>query len=124
MPNIEARGLRSYQNDDLRVLFARIWQLLEGASYAEETVVSFVESVVLDQKQEHQPFLRIWTTSEVDRTDIVRRLEPLDMGIELPPLLDRYIPSKSEQEAARANLHTLRPVAGTDKQVDYTPGNH
>lgn len=121
MPNIEIHGLRPEIHDIKKAneLQRKIWSLLEDAKYFDDAVVSYGNIQVTSAGGDTQPYLRIWTTDESDRNDIVRRLEPLDIGIELPPLLDRYIPSKTEQEVARAKLLSLQPVAGTDKNFDY-----
>lgn|GEM_PF-1903633 len=120
MPNIEIHGFHLESH-----LQRKIWELLEGAPYLDKVVVSYSDTHVVDAKGVSQPFLRIWATERPQRNDIVRRLEPLDIDIELPPLLDTFVPRISVQEAARAKLLRLRPVAGTDKEFDYPqPGAH
>jgi hypothetical protein len=96
MPNIEGLGFNGHQNDDLRVKFGRIRDRLKGAAYFDEVVISFDETPVLNMKGEpEKEFLRVWATSQDEVDDIVRRLDPLDIDIEVAPLLAKWLPRRS-----------------------------
>jgi hypothetical protein len=71
----------------------QIWAAIRSAPYYDDTRISYGSMHVAGQS--NAPYLRIWTTSKRERDDIVRRLAPLDIRIELPPLLDRVIKPRS-----------------------------
>jgi hypothetical protein len=135
LPNIEVYGYHVPEKDRTynpkgAQLVADIWKALADAPYRNEVVITAIDSGSRndpggEEMPEAQHFVRVWATNEREVGDIIRRLEPLDIDIEVPPLLTYFIPKKSVQEAARAKLQTLQPIAGTDPDFKYPkPGAH
>src|SRR3989338_7012728 len=116
MPNLEFHGFDTISP----TLRAKINDLFKDAEYYKEIVLSYQGSyVVYLHDYQKAPFIRIWATKEKEVDDIVRRLDPLDINIQLPPLLDRVILRKSERAKLLEKLKQMRPVAGTDPAFDY-----
>ncbi len=134
MPNIELHGFlqgneKTKLLDDLVQFATRLDEMeklikaaLAGASYYDQVVLESYVSGSDDLKENPAPYLRIWATKQDELDDIVKRLDPLDIDIELPPLLTAFIYRKSTREKAQELLKGLRPVAGTDSDFDYEKG--
>lgn len=119
MPNLELHGFDTISP----VLRAKIRGLFEDAPYYKEIVLSYQGSYVVNlHDYQKAPFIRVWATSQKEVDDIVRRLDPLDIDIELPPLLDKFILRRSERAKLIEKLKQMRPVAGTDPDFDYEKG--
>ena len=104
MPNIEVYGYRLPTKDGTcnpagAQIVKQIWDALEDADYRGEVVVTAIDSGSCNDPKEGMPekqhFVRVWATSQKEVDDIVGRLDPLDIDIELPPLLDKFIERKS-----------------------------
>lgn len=91
MPNIEAYGLNAAEMQRLR---ARIEALFVDAPYHKELITTwFPGSLPIDSDDNPQPYLRIQMTYDIDmRDDILRRLNPLCMDIEVASFLQKFIP--------------------------------
>lgn len=95
MPTIELHGFYSHigTSSEGRKLQHRIKELLEGASYADEVVITSMLNVVRDTFDNQRPFLRIWVTRSdgPELFDKIRaRLAPLDVDMEFATL-DRFV---------------------------------
>ena len=116
MPNLEFHGFDTIAP----LLRAKIRGLFEGAPYYKEVILSYQGSYVVNlHDYQKAPFIRIWATSQKEVDDIIRRLDPLDIDIKLPPLLDRFILRKSERAKLIEELKATQPVAGTDQDFKH-----
>ena len=109
MPNIELHGFELDERDEILCTSEKaaesIWRCLKDAPYLHEVVVTRVYSYSLNHRAEEQKFLRIWATSQRQVKDIIRRLKPLVIDIEVAPLLHSFIEKRSV-------------TIGKDKDVD------
>ncbi len=90
MPNIEIHGLETGPFAEADAVEALIKTNLKGASYFGMVVVTCCNDRVRDLNGEPQPYLRLVTTEDTfDRIlpDLMERLEPLRIGIEVAPLM-------------------------------------
>ena len=103
MPNIEIHGWNTRLQPDIDLsneMQLQIWAAIRSAPYYDDTRISYGSMHVAGQS--NAPYLRIWSTNSRERDDLVRRLEPLDIDIELPPLLADFIPRKSQRKKAES----------------------
>ena len=116
MPNLEFHGFDTISP----LLRAKIKSLFEDAPYFKEMVLSYQGSYVVNlHDYKKAPFIRVWATNQKEVDDVIKRLDPLDIDIELPPLLDKFILRKSERAKLLEKLKAMRPVSGTDPDFDY-----
>jgi hypothetical protein len=80
---------------------------LEDATYFDEVVVTEILSSVEDKNEKSQPFLRIWATKQDEVDDILRRFEDLDVDIEVPPLLAKFVQKRSARSQEEPGQGTL-----------------
>lgn len=111
MLNIELHGFLGVDGNERETTFTQdliaagrkieevselIEKALTGASYDAETLLTTCLSTCgRTTVDPSTPFLRIWATNKQERDDLVRRLIPLDIRIELAPLLERVIKPRS-----------------------------
>ncbi len=93
MPNIEMHGIK----DDMSYgqLFHQIKKALQDAPYAKDIVLTDYQNRVVDFHEKSQPYLRLvaLSTSSAELEDIEKRLEPLNIDIEVL-LIDHFTPKK------------------------------
>lgn len=125
MPNIELHNFGSGEltienlhraANEIKETKKRIWELLEGASYLGDVVVT----EILDSSEEHTgkeapPYLRVWTSDPREHDDIAQRLGSLGFGMELPLL--KWI----EPRSARS---TVQKSFGFDSDFVRMPAGH
>lgn len=111
MPTIEIYGVRGKTRlgSKITTLAREISNLFSDAPYAGEIVVSQIPSIVRTLNGVDAPFLRIVASAAARKAhlnDILSRLEPLNMDIEVAPLV-KFIEKK---ELPRLVVSTGHPA--------------
>ncbi len=90
MPNIEIYGM---ETADAGIAEIEINKLLRSKPYANDYVITVVESRVRDRHRVKRPFLRLVSTVNDHIVDIIMELRKLDVDIEFQELA-LFIPKK------------------------------
>lgn len=83
MPNIEIHGVQDPRTGLDNKLYMQIADLVDGAEYEDDLVITIVNDEVLATDSLPRPFLRIVSTPGEHLDDVTNRLRSLQMDMEI-----------------------------------------
>jgi len=103
MPTFELHGYESAAlSPKMYHLHQRIVECLTGAPYLEDLVIMRQPTTVMTWDHKTTQFIRVWLAKGTEQygVDIVERLEPLNVRIELCPMVEfQFRPKRTPQTA-------------------------
>ena len=105
--NIELHGYNwsmQFEVDQANEMQRKIWDVLQSADYYNDVAVSYGNCQVVTADCSLVPHLRIWVSDPRYIDNLLLRLEPLDIDIEGPIVLPRYIESRSSRQQRQGAL--------------------